>query len=102
MQGHTIKKVILCLSEHPFHLNKIKWEGLYVALSQVRLKDDIRLLLRIRDRSTMEYIMDLKKNRLVKCFFKGYTATSSEENETNGLTITKWNSKKASKEAGFI
>ena len=101
MQGRTIKKVILCLSEHPFQLNKIKWEGLYVALSRVRLKEDIRLLLRNRDRSTMEYITDLKKNRLVKCFFKGYTATSNDENGImNGLM--KWNSKKASKEAGFI
>ena len=68
----------------------------------MRLKDDIRLLLGNRDRSTMEYITDLKKHSLVKCFFKGYTATSSKENDTNSLSLMKWNSKKESREAGFI
>jgi hypothetical protein len=60
----------LSLSEHPHHFNRISWEGLYVALSRVKLRDDVRLLLRNGDLSTMKYISDLKKNPLVKAFLR--------------------------------
>ena len=71
-QGRTIKKVILSVSEHPNQLVKMTWEGLYVALSRVRFSDDIRLLVRRGDRTTMNYITQLKKNQSIKSFFKGY------------------------------
>ena len=35
LQGRTIKKVILSISEHPNQLVRMTWEGLYVALSRV-------------------------------------------------------------------
>ena len=60
-KGRTIQKVILSISEHPFQFTRVRWEGLYVALSRVRKKDDIRLLLRFNDRSTMDYIINLEK-----------------------------------------
>ena len=49
-QGRTIRKVILAISEHPNNFIRMKWEGLYVALSRVKFSDDIRLLLRLGDR----------------------------------------------------
>ena len=65
-------KVILSLSEHPDHRIRMTWEHLYVALSRVRQKNDIRLLLRLGDRSTMKYITNLHKNKKIDSFFKGY------------------------------
>lgn len=89
------------MSEHPSRFNKIKWEGLYVALSRVKFKEDVRLLLRNGDRSTIAYIQDLEKNTLVKSFFKGYVPETSENGE-NTKGLMKWNSEKASKAAGFF
>ena len=76
-KGRTIQKVILSISEHPFQFTKLIWEGLYVALSRVRHEDDIRLLLRFDDLSTMNYISNLEKNHFIKCFFDGYKLDQS-------------------------
>ena len=105
IQGRTIRKVIISLSEHPSQFVKIKWEGLYVALSRVKFKDDIRLLLRNEDRSTMAYIKDLAKNKLVKSFFKGYVpieAQVQEHDEHQCIGLMRWDSIQASKDAGFL
>ena len=95
------------MSEHPDHFRRIKWEGLYVALSRVKFKDDIRLLLRNGDRSTMAYIEKLKKNKMVKSFFKGYVPITahdnrSQENVDRSLGLMRWDCMQASKDAGFI
>ncbi|KAL7549421.1 hypothetical protein ACHAWF_014405, partial [Thalassiosira exigua] len=74
LKGRTIPKVILCISENPLPFLRLKWEGLYVPLSRVRHKDNIRLLVRFDDRTTMEYIGNLKKNKFIKCYFDGYQA----------------------------
>ena len=50
---------------------KLKWESLYVALSRIRTRDDMCLLLRRNDRSTMGYVSELRKDEKVKCFLKG-------------------------------
>ena len=100
-QGRTIKKVILSLSEHPFALIRIKWEGLYVALSRVKFRDDVRLLLRNGDRSTMACIEDLEKNPMVKSFFRGYIPYTSEL-YGNSPGLLKWDSMKAARAAGFM
>ena len=110
-KGRTIQKVILSISEHPFHFTQLKWEGLYVALSRVRKKDDIRLLLRFNDRSTMNYIINLEKNKFIKCFFDGYKTdrkilrrvnNSFNYDEYQCQEPMKWSGKKASISAGFI
>ena len=109
-KGRTIQKVILSISEHPFQFTRLKWEGLYVALSRVRKKDDIRLLLRFNDRSTMNYIINLEKNHFVKCFFDGYKpdrtilqrVDSSLNCDKYECKPMKWSGKKASIAAGFI
>jgi len=93
------------------------WESLYVALSRVRRKDHIRLLLKHGDRSTMNYIGDMKKHPLVKSFFKGYVPDDSNTNGENvsqivenpleqnlhaqSATLMKWDRHKACEAAGF-
>ena len=109
-KGRTIQKVILSISEHPFQFTRLKWEGLYVALSRVWKKDDIRLLLRFNDRSTMDYIINLEKNKFIKCFFDGYKTDqtilrrvdSSINCDEYQCQPMKWSGKKASTSAGFI
>ena len=71
-QGRTIGKVILCISEHPSRLTRLKWEGLYVGLSRIRRRNDIRLLVRSGDKSTLSYISRLTKDKHVSNFFRGY------------------------------
>ena len=64
-----------------------------MALSRIRKKNDMRLLLKLRDRSTMEYISKLKKNQTVHNFFKGY--------QHNSQAPVLWNSNLAALAAGF-
>ena len=106
LQGRTIPKVITSLSEHPFSFTRLTWEGLYVALSRVRQKDDIRLLLRFEDETTLEYIGGLRKNKFVKSFFSGYEAVRDhaghQQNNIDSDLLMRWNAKLASFNAGFI
>mgnify|MGYP000914187534 CR=1 FL=1 len=94
----------MSLSEHPSHFNKITWEGLYVALSRVKLRDDVRLLLRNGDRSTMKYISKLEKNSSVKAYFKGYVPKTCHQNSNvfhpNQVPMS-WNASLALEAAGF-
>ena len=112
-KGRTIRKVILSISEHPHQFVRMSWEGLYVALSRVKFKDDIRLLLRNGDRSTMEYIKELRKNDYIKSFFKGYgRATNADhllghaeegsDQMNTSQTILSWDPDLASRYAGFM
>ena len=43
-----------------------------MALSRVKFRNDICLLLKCGDRSTMDYIENLTKNAHVQSFFDGY------------------------------
>ena len=67
-------------------------EGLYVSLSRVKFKNDIRLLLKDGDRSTMNYISDLTKNESVQAFFDGY----KRDKPMN------WNKNRAAKNASLV
>ncbi|KAL7526878.1 hypothetical protein ACHAXR_001689 [Thalassiosira sp. AJA248-18] len=98
-QGRTIRRVVLSISEHPERFNRIKWEGLYVALSRVKLRDHIRLLLRGGDRSTMDYISQLKKNNYTHCFFQGYKAENGNSGQYQPMY---WDPLQASDAAGFL
>lgn len=83
---------MLSVSEHPLPLLRLKWEGLYVALSRVKKRDHIRLLLKRGDRSTMSYISKLKKCDYTDCFFRGF------EKSRDGQGVITWNQDKARKE----
>ena len=57
-----------------------------MALSRVKFRGDIRLLLKGGDRSTMDYIENLAKNARVQSFFDGYEGDMSMTwNEEIGL-----------------
>ena len=71
-QGRTIRRLIIFISQHPVGLLRMTWEGLYVALSRVKYSDHIRLAIKRNDRSTMEYISNLEKNKYTRLFFLGY------------------------------
>ena len=62
-----------------------------MALSRVKFKDDIRLLLKFGDRSTMDYIKNLTKNARVQSFFDGY----------EGDMPMTWNKQRAAEGAGI-
>ena len=83
----------------------MKWEGLYVALSRVRLKDDVRLLLRNGDRSSMNYIRELNKNNTIKSFFQGYVSVDGSADasrvDIERSTLMKWDPQKACEAAGY-
>ena len=72
IQGRTIRRLIIFISQHPVGLLRMTWEGLYVALSRVKYSDHIRLAIKRNDRSTMEYISNLEKNKYTRLFFLGY------------------------------
>lgn len=70
----------------------------------MKFKEDIRLLLRNEDRSTIAYIKDLAKNKLVKSFFKGYVPLDAQvqEHDHQRVGLMKWDCIQASKDAGFL
>ena len=82
--------------------------GPYVALSRVRLKEDIRLLLLWgSDRSKMPYIAHLEKNSFIKSYFRGYRFLDvykgkGKENEGQVMLPMRWDDRKAAIDAGFI
>ena len=94
--------MILSISEHPQPFIRIKWEGLYVALSRVKFSEDIRLLVRLGDRSTMRYIANLKKNANVKSYFKGYRADPQMNSIVGDTQVMVWNREDAAKDAGYL
>jgi len=64
-QGRTIRRLIIFISQHPVGLLRMTWEGLYVALSRVKYRDHIRLAIKRNDRSTMQYISNLEKDKYI-------------------------------------
>ena len=77
IKGRTIRRVIASISEHPVPLLKFKWEQLYVLLSRVKHSKHLQLLLTMRDRSTLQYIMKLEKDKNTADFFKAYVELQS-------------------------
>jgi hypothetical protein len=66
----------------------MKWEGLYVALSRVKRRDHIRLLVKRGDWRTVSYVSQLEKCEYTDCFFRGY--------ENSGVDGTmSWSGEKA-------
>ena len=72
-QGRTIRRLILSLSCHPCSTLQLTWEAFYVAMSRVRRRDDIRILLKQgKDRKDLAYVSDLKKDKNVGYYFCGF------------------------------
>lgn len=72
-QGRTIRRLILSLSAHPMFTLRLTWESLYVAMSRVRRRDDIRILLKDGEtRENLAYVSDLEKDHYVGYYFSGF------------------------------
>ena len=76
-QGRTIEKVILSLSKRYANNLDPTYAALYVALSRVKCKEDIRLFLHYDlsgqpDYERITYIDSLKPDKSINAFFEGY------------------------------
>ena len=78
-QGRTLHKVIASLSKHPNNFLQLKWEQLYTVLSRIEENSELKLLLQMGNRNTLEYISDLEKDPKTTYFFAGYTSESNNE-----------------------
>ena len=94
-QGRTIHKLIASLSEHPSNFLKICWEQLYVVLSRIPKRDNLRLLLQMGNRNTLRYISDLEKALYRAYYFAGFPRESNNE-------VVHWDATLAAKAAGFV
>jgi hypothetical protein len=90
-QGRTIGYVIIALSKNPAQGCNMGLPELYVALSRVRVRGNIRLLLNgatiAQKRFSLAYINLLRPDITVDCFFAGF------QNDGTGKpwTEVKWN-----------
>ena len=87
-QGRTMKKVMLALSEHPVAICKLTWSAIYVALSRVEYKDDIRLLItrtnnRV-DAESIRYVTHLERKADVDLYFSGFPPCTRGWSNTRG------------------
>ena len=78
-EGRTILNVILALSRRSAAMCNMSYEALYVALSRVKTKDGIRLLLTGDSPwETLDYISALRPNKKVQAFFQGYVPANDD------------------------
>ena len=94
-QGRTIHKLITSLSEHPSNFLKFRWEQLYVVLSRITKRNDLRLLLQMGNRNMIWYISDLEKDLYTTYYFAGFPRESSNQ-------VVHWDATLAAKAAGFF
>ena len=75
-QGRTIKKVILCLSDRKMKTSNMSYASLYVAMSRVKSKNDIRLFLHSKqnrvDWESISYVATLTPCKAIASFFEGF------------------------------
>jgi hypothetical protein len=81
-QGRTIGHVILALSYNPAQGCNMGLQEIYVALSRVRVKGNIRLLLKgatpAEKRFSLAYINNIRPDITVDCFFAGFQNDGSK------------------------
>ena len=78
-QGRTLKRVILALSNRSAHNCQMDYASLYVSLSRVKHREDMRLLLAgetiVQQIQSLEYCTKLKRNKAITAFFEGFKPT---------------------------
>ena len=94
-QGHTIHKLIASLSEHPCPFLRFCYEQMFILLFCITRRNNLWLLLQMRNRNTLQNISKLKKDNYTTYYFEGYPSESNH-------IISYWNPKLAAKAAGFI
>jgi hypothetical protein len=77
-QGRTLPKVILCFDKYPCALTRLTLQHVYVGLSRVKRRSDIRFLLRDPDDySPLQYITTLEPDEMTMTYFKGFNGPGS-------------------------
>ena len=91
-QGRTMPRVILALSSRSSSHCQMTYAAIYVALSRVRNRNDIRLLLSgtnyAEQRDSLLYLSTLKRDKSIDAFFAGYPRVS----KNHGWKKQTWNS----------
>ena len=79
-QGRTIEHVILALSQRGAAQCDMSYEAIYVALSRVKTRESIRLLLCQQVQwESLSYITKLEPDQFVKDFFSGFVETGHKD-----------------------
>lgn len=100
-QGQTLDKVIVALSERPHSASvQFSYSGLYVALSRVRRRSDIRLLLVgdsvEKQMSTLAYLKDLKPDPYQLSMIHGFREGVVVDDGVTDVSARRiWNKKAA-------
>ena len=73
-QGRTLPKVILCLTYRPNHINQMTLNSIYVALSRVKFRSDIRILSHdsILIPEHFSYMTSMPLNTYIPSFLHGF------------------------------
>ena len=88
-KGRTIPKVVLDLFCHPTKYAKMNFAAIFVAMSRVKNKEDIRLLSHTKEGDTINmveaysYITQLSPSDYVMAFYHGYERNQSNNNHGN-------------------
>lgn len=78
-QGRTMDKLTLVLSERP-GISQLTWSAIYVALSRVRKRDDIRFLVHDpHNRKSMMYVTELMPKHDVELYFNGFPSKCGDK-----------------------
>ena len=94
-QGRTIHKLIASLLEHPTNFLKLCWKQLYTFLSHITERYDLRLVLHMGSRNTLQYISTLERDPYTTYYFAGFPKESSNE-------VIHWDQILAAKAARFL
>ena len=82
-QGQTLNRVIIALSYNPNKGCNFSYQQLHVALSRVRRRDHIRLLLvgdyEYEKWESLLYVMDLHRDPSIQYFFDGFRDLSGDD-----------------------
>ena len=79
-QGRTIDKIVLDLHYKPNYNNRLKFNGIFVALSRVRCCSSIHLIKHANTsfEEAYGYISRLRPAPNVMAFYRGFTGNSKE------------------------
>ena len=76
-QGRTMRKLTLVISERPVAISQLNWSAIYVALSRVEKREDIRFLLEDHEHcGSVMYVTRLRPNADVKLYFSRFKNTN--------------------------
>jgi hypothetical protein len=82
-QGRTIKKVLLDLHCHPNHYRRLNFASIFVALTRVQKREDLKLVAHngYEFQQSYQYITDLKPHKNTMSYYHGFS-----NNDINGCT----------------